>query len=90
MTHPFRHPVRWLLLCSLGGLAISALATGCSSKGYSADCPSLVLYDVNDASTFTKEAQQARLASEQAGCSTPIGHATSGTGGSPPVDAGGG
>ena len=94
MTHLVRHPVRWLILCcALGGLAASAGATGCSSTGYSPDCPPMVLYDVHDASA---KALSARQASESAHCMTPIGHANSGTGGSTgtggaaPTDAGGG
>ncbi len=91
MTHPVRHPVRWLLLCALGALAVSALTTGCSSNGYSPSCPPLPLYNVHewqsDASVIA-----ARKKSESANCSTPIGDASSGatTNNPSPLDAGGG
>lgn len=84
------HPrSRWLLLCvALGAVAFGA-ATGCGSDGYSPNCPDLPLYDVHKDSTKT-DIVKARTKSEQENCSTPIGHATSGSGGSGPVDAGGG
>jgi len=85
MTYPVHPRFRWLLLCALGGFAASALVTGCSSKGYSPDCPNDVeLYNVVEAG-----ATKTPTASINKGCWTAIGHATSGAGGSAPViDAG--
>lgn len=92
MTHPIHHRFRWLLLCALGALVVSAVAGGCSSSGYSPSCPPLPLYNVLDASNAPKVVS-ARRASANAGCSTEPGDASNGVagGGNPsPVDAGGG
>jgi hypothetical protein len=71
-------------------LAASALVTGCSSTGYSPNCPEtdVELYNVAEAGQ-TKTPTQ----SIDKGCWTKVGHANSGTGGTgnpPPADAGGG
>lgn len=87
MTHPLHPRFHWLLLGALGGIAASAIATGCSSKGYSPDCPDDVeLYNVRDAGQSKTPTQ-----SINKDCWTKIGHATSGSGGTgnpSPKDAG--
>ena len=89
MTHPVPTRFRWLLLCVVGGVLASVAATGCSSDGYSPSCPPLPLYDVRDAAPITQTVQAARLASEKAHCSTPIGDASTGVVVTTPADAGG-
>ena len=89
MTHPVPTRFQWLLLCIAGGVLASVAATGCSSDGYSPDCPALALYDVSDAASITPDARAARKASEEKGCSTPIGDASTGVVVTPPADAGG-